>query len=120
MLNGPSLFRLRMALLVILSVALVATGWAHRGPDLGDEARAFLIATGSTPADLCGTGKDAAHSDPLCQACQIAGGAVLPTLAETPRPLPLVTLAFVGAPGENLIAARVLDLARPPQGPPSA
>jgi hypothetical protein len=69
----------RMVIVAVLTLALVASAWGHRMPEVSDQARAFMAATGATTADFCGgTGQSDRHADPLCQACQIAGGVDLP------------------------------------------
>ncbi|MFO1201648.1 MAG: hypothetical protein U1E58_03325 [Tabrizicola sp.] len=115
------ILHLRMALLAVLTLSLVATGWAHRAPEVPDEALAFMAATGATVADFCGdVGQDGRHADPLCQACQISGGADLPVLANLPQPLVVPAEVDSRSPRENRTVARVLDLSRAPQGPPVA
>lgn len=119
--TGVSHIRLlRMALLALVTLALVATGWGHRAPSSSDEALAFMAATGATPADFCGDIGGDPHRDPLCQACQIAGGVDLP-------PLPgaiLVPKLQVGParlwPNQVVAILQARDLAHPPQGPPVA
>jgi hypothetical protein len=121
MLASSVLNRLRMALLATLTVALVATGWAHRVPDVSDKALAFLAATGATAADLCGeVGQGGLHVDPLCQACQIVGGADVPQLCGPPRRAELSVAVGMVVPRGPRVVARALDLAHRPQGPPVA
>lgn len=111
----------RMALLVVLTLALVATGFAHRAPSVSDEALAMFLATGGTAADICGDhGPVGHHADRLCQACQIAGGADLPPQAGLPHRLRPAELTEVAGPGEGLHVLRVLNPAHGPQAPPVA
>ncbi len=118
---GPFMLRLRVALFAILAVALVATGWAHRAPDVNDKVLAFLVANGATADDFCGgAGVPGSHGDPLCQACHISGGADLPPPETGPVRTDQAAEVAVTAPRENLTVVRVLDLARSPQGPPVA
>lgn len=113
--------RIRLALLSLMAVALVATGWSHRVPQVPQEALAFMVATGASTTDICGdVGPGVRHADPLCQACQIAGGADLPERARLPQRLVLCADADGMAPSGKRIALRVLDLSRAPQGPPVA
>ncbi|MFN4194100.1 MAG: hypothetical protein ACK4FR_14305 [Tabrizicola sp.] len=111
----------RVVLLVLLSVALVATGFAHRMPAPSDEALAFLIANGATPADFCADdlGGDTAR-DPHCLACQIAGAADLPSPVRTRLDLELAFHAAVIAPQDTRALTRARDPAHRPQGPPVA
>jgi hypothetical protein len=115
-----SLMRLRMALLALVTLALVATGWAHRMPDVPDEALAFIISTGATPADFCGDVGGGTHDDPLCQACQIAGGLDLPPLAGAALQLDLRIAQAALHPDHGVVLTRALDLSHAPQGPPVA
>lgn len=113
--------RLRMALLAVLTVALVATGWAHRAPAPAGDVLAFMAATGATAADFCGdVGPGDRHGDPLCQACQISGGADLPPLVTALAQLRLTPAQVLVHPGTSGVVTRVLDLSRAPQGPPVA
>jgi hypothetical protein len=114
------LLQLRMALLALLTLALVATGWAHRMPDASDEALAFLTVTGATAADVCGDVGGGAHADPLCQACQIAGAVDLPPLGGAVLPLDLRIATAPLDPYHGIVIARALDLSHAPQGPPVA
>jgi hypothetical protein len=109
----------RMVLLAVLTLSLVATGFAHRMPDADDRTLAAMLAAGASVADICGAAGDGSrHADPLCEACQIAGGAGLPQLSGPVHPAALLLLAEIDAPRENARTERVLDLARAPQGPP--
>jgi len=111
----------RAILLVVLTVALVATGFAHRLPSAADQSLALALANGATLDDLCADGKAGGqHQGPGCLACQIAGAADLPPLPGELQRLELVFLATVTAPRESRIALRVLDLSNAPQGPPTA
>lgn len=111
----------RMALLTVLALALVATGFAHRLPNADEQVVAAMAAAGASMADICGDlGQPGRHADSACQACQIVGGADLPLPTGAVLRADLVLLAVVPAPRENRRAARVLDLSRTPQGPPLA
>ncbi|MFN3994650.1 MAG: hypothetical protein ACK4IU_17295 [Tabrizicola flagellatus] len=111
----------RMVLLALVTVALVATGFAHRMPAPSDEALAFLIANGATPADFCADDLDGdGLRDPHCLACQIAGSADLPPPAQMQVDLELAFHAAVIAPLETRALTRARDPAHRPQGPPVA
>ena len=110
--------RFRILLLALLTVALVATGWAHRMPEASGEALAFMAATGATPADFCGEVGSGKHVDPLCQACQVAGGADLPPLVGTAVLQERNVSTGAKLPRGEVLLARVLDLSHAPQGPP--
>jgi hypothetical protein len=111
----------RLALLVALVVALVATGFAHRVPAPQDEALAFALANGVPLAEFCGDDLDGdGHRDPNCAACQIAGTADLPAASGGLQDLEFAVLARVTAPRESRATVHRFDLAHAPQGPPAA
>jgi hypothetical protein len=111
----------RMALLTVLALALVATGFAHRLPNADEQIVAAMAAAGASVADICGDlGQPGRHADSACEACQIVGGAGLPLPTGAVLPAELVLLAAVLAPRESRRAVRVLDLSRTPQAPPLA
>ncbi len=111
----------RALLLVALTVALVATGFAHRLPSATDQSLAVALANGATLADLCDEGNAGdQHQGPGCLACQITGTADVPPALGDLQKLELVFLATVSAPRESRISPRVLDPSNTPQGPPTA
>lgn len=110
-----------MALLALLTLGLVATGFAHRMPSPDSQALELALANGLTAADLCGdTVPGQPHADPHCLACQIAGTADLSSAMGDLQKLELVFLSTISAPRESRLAPRVLDPANTPQGPPVA
>ena len=107
-------------LMLILTVSLTATAFAHRMPSPGDGVLALALANGMTLADLCdgdldGDAQRAGH----CATCQIASAPGLPATATALIDLQITLLARVVAPRESRVLARILDPARSPQGPPS-
>jgi hypothetical protein len=111
----------RVALLVALTVALVATGFAHRMPSGQDEAVTYALANGLSLTDLCSGDLDGdGQRDPHCMACQIAGSADLPPASPGLIDLEVAFVARVIAPRESRAVARVLDPAHTPQAPPVA
>ena len=108
----------RALFLVALTVALVATGFAHRTPSAADQSLALALANGATLEDLCADGDQ--HQGPGCLACQITGAADLPPVRGDLQKLELVFLATVTAPRESRTSPRVLDPANAPQGPTTA
>ena len=111
----------RVVLLVVLAVALTATGFAHRMPSDQDAALAFALANGAVDADFCGDGPDGGRSGlGHCAACQIAGAADLPPQAAVVIDLELAFQADVIAPRDRLAAHMVRDPGHSPQGPPVA
>ena len=116
----------RAALFALVTLALVATGFAHRMPSAQDAAQdegvlAFVLATGASLADICGDdpGGDS-HGKADCLACQIAGAADLPPAAQSLIDLDLAFHAAVIAPREAVALARAQGPAHRPQGPPVA
>jgi hypothetical protein len=109
----------RLALLVALTVALVATGFAHHIPKPQDQALAFALAAGADPADFCGDLDDGGTGS-HCPACQLIGAVDLPPASLSLIDLELALVAGVIAPRESRALARILDPARSPQGPPVA
>ncbi len=111
----------RAVLLVVLAVALTATGFAHRMPSDQDAALAFALANGAGAADFCGDGPDGARSGSgHCAACQVAASADLPPLAGVVIDLELAFQADVIAPRDRLASRTIRDPGHSPQGPPVA
>ena len=121
MLVKPRFSLHRVALFVALTLALVATGFAHRMPLVQDEAVAYALANGVPLADLCGSdpGEDGFHAPP-CAACQISGSADLVPASGLLIRLELAFHARIIASRESRAVAAVLDPAHTPQGPPVA
>ena len=119
---GNAIHTLHRALLMVaLTVALVATGFAHRLPSTADQGLALALANGATLQDLCAGGEAGdQHQGPGCLACQIAGAADLPPALGDLQKLDLVVLAAVTAPRESRTSPRILDPSNAPQGPPTA
>ena len=90
---GPFMLRLRVALFAALAVALVATGWAHRAPDVNVKVLAFLVANGATADDFCG----GAGVDPEVE-CDSAV-----TITEVPSGVVVVVAGQTAAPGPRRI-----------------
>ena len=104
-----------------LTVALVATGFAHRLPSTDDAALSAYALAGGDIADLCGDlDGDGLPDHGDCPACQIAGGADLPPTALTLRDADLAFVAQVVAPRESRAVRAVLDPARGLRAPPLA
>jgi hypothetical protein len=111
----------RAVLLAALTLALVATGFAHRMPGAQDGALALALANGVSLEDFCGDGPDGkARGGAPCLACQISGSADLPPAQDTLIRLELAFAAATIAPRESRAVARTLDPANAPQGPPAA
>lgn len=110
----------RAVLLAVLTVALVATGFAHRMQADQEEALAFALQNGVSLADICGDMGKGLHPGTECQACQISATADLPPLTGARIDLELAFQADVVAPREQRALARAVDPAHRPQGPPAA
>jgi hypothetical protein len=110
----------RAVLLAALTLALVATGFAHRMPTAQDDALAFAARNGVGLNDICGDPGTLAHPGTDCQACQIAGACDLPPLTGVRVDLELAVHAAVVAPPEIRAIRRTPDPAHRPQGPPVA
>jgi hypothetical protein len=109
----------RIALLVVLTVALVGTGFAHR-LSVGDGERlAFLWAIGATAADICDDASPGdEHHGAQCQACQIAGAADLPVVLGVPHRLDLTRVARAAVAWTSSPVLRPFDHSHAPQAPP--
>lgn len=111
----------RAALFALVTLALVATGFAHRMPAPQDEALAFVLAMGVSVDDICGDDLGGTgHASVDCQACQITGSADLPPAVLSQIDLELAFHAAVVAPRETVALARAQGPANRPQGPPVA
>jgi hypothetical protein len=111
----------RALLLVALTVALVGTGFAHRVTAAEDQVLAFVLATGATAADICDDatpGDD--HRGPSCLACQIAGGADLPSGGGAVLPLDLASAARITVAQHAVVIQHKLDHSHASQAPPTA
>jgi hypothetical protein len=110
----------RVALFAALTVALMATGFAHRMPNAQDEAVAFALQNGVSLSDICGDLGTGPHVGPDCEACRIAVAADLPPLTGTRIDLKLAVQAEVLAPRAAPTLVSAADPAHRPQGPPVA
>lgn len=111
----------QLAILVALTVALVATGFAHRVPTVADAMLESYVLSGGDLADLCvdadGDGIPD-HSD--CPACHIVAVADLPAADLAVHDADLAFSAKVVAPRESRALRAVLDPARGMRAPPLA
>lgn len=106
----------QMLLLVVLTVALAATGFAHRVPALDDVAlQAYVLAGG----DLCGDADgDGLPDHGKCPACQIVGSADLRPVSASIRDADLILVATILAQRESRAIRVVLDPAHGMRAPP--
>lgn len=108
-------------LLTVLTVALIATGFAHRMPTAVDAALTAVILAGGSVDDFCGDmAPMGQHAGADCEACQIVAAADLPPMNDSLQDLDLVFLAQVTAPRESRVPVHNFDPARPAQAPPAA
>ncbi|SEN09013.1 hypothetical protein SAMN04488103_10389 [Gemmobacter aquatilis] len=114
------LLRLKgLAILAIVAVALVATGFAHRIPSADDLDRQAYVALVGDLGDLCGdVDGDGRLDHPDCPACQIVGGLVLPGTLAVLRAAELPRGTVRAAPRESRVVRAVLDPARALRAPP--
>jgi hypothetical protein len=111
----------RLVLVAALTVALVATGFAHRLPGTNDASLTAYVLAGGDTADLCGDlDGDGLPDHADCPACHIAGSADLPPTGQTLRDADLAFVATVVAPRESRAVRPVLDPARGLRAPPLA
>lgn len=109
-----------LAVVLALTLALVATGFAHHTPTADDAAKTAFLLAGGTAADLCDDMGDDLGGSGDCPVCHLTATAVLPA-----ADLPLLQAALefervVVAPRENRAARMVRDPARGMRAPPSA
>lgn len=110
----------RVLLLAALTVALTATGFAHRVPSPQDGALAFALANGADTSDFCGgsPGTDPDMSG-HCPACQITASGELGRGADRVVALQPAVRGKVVAPRQTIALRRILDPSHGPQGPPA-
>lgn len=112
----------RMAALCLLTLALLATGFAHRAPSAQDNAlqSAWAMAGGNW-SGICGDiGGDGAPAHVKCPACQLAGSADLPPApAESHKAAPRLLVVLV-VPAPEAPVHPVLDPAHGSRAPPRA
>lgn len=107
--------------MVALTLALVATGFAHRLPSSDQLALQSYVLAGGNLGDLCGDADgDGLPDRSDCPACHIAGAMDLPAPVTTIRDADLVFVAEVVAPRESRAIRAVLDPARGLRAPPRA
>ncbi len=110
-----------LALVALLTVALVATAFAHRLPSPQDQALQAYVASGGLMADLCTEpGEEGSHPSSDCPACQIASNLLPPMTAPALRKADLVFVATVVAPRESRALRHLPDPAHSSQSPPLA
>lgn len=109
----------QILLLAAVTLALVATGFAHRVPTPDQAALEAFVLAGGDAADLC-SGADGLPDHPDCPACHIAGAAVLLAANSVVHDADLVFVAKVVAPRASRAVRAVLDPARGLRAPPRA
>lgn len=102
-----------VGLIALLTVALVATGFAHRIPNASDIAIEAYVLAGGDISDICGDlGSDGKTTHRDCPACHIVGSAMLPDAPQSVADVNYVYVATVVAPQESRAIRTVLDPAR--------
>ena len=117
-----ALVNLRHAVLVtVMTLALVATGFAHRIPTAQDAMIQSYVLAGGDLADLCAdTNGDGLPDHADCPACHIVASAELLDADLTLHDADLAFVAKVVAPRESRALRMVLDPARGMRAPPLA
>ena len=111
----------RVLLLLALTVALTATGFAHRMPTDQDGALAFALANGADASDFCGGAVGGDRAKTLhCPACQIMARGDIPPESTTMINMEFAFHAPVRAPRLALAFRSIQDPAHRPHGPPVA
>lgn len=112
----------RMAAFCLLTLALLATGFAHRAPSAQDKAlqSAWAMAGGNW-SGICGdAGDDGAPAHVKCPACQLAGSADLPPAPASVQDTVPRLLAVLATPAPEAPVRPVLDPAHGSRAPPRA
>lgn len=118
----PMMHRMRitlLALVALLTLALVATGFGHRMPTAQD-AQLEVIAQMGGLADICADLNGDGIPDDDCPVCHLTGSADLPPAMPSVRRADLSFVAAVVAPRESRAIRAVLDPARGLRAPPLA
>lgn len=113
------LSRAGLCLLILASLAMSATAFAHRmtQDDASPELLSYL-SMGGTPEDICGDTGLAHHLTSACEACRISANALAPdddTCVDVT--MTLTPAAFRAIPTLRLIHTRS-DISPPARGPP--
>lgn len=111
----------RAGIIILLTVALVATAFAHRFPSLSDPMIEAYILAGGELGDLCsepGSDGETSHHD--CPACHIIGSLMLSNAWTSVTKVDYVFASIRTAPRESRAIRSVLDPARGLRAPPLA
>ena len=109
------------ALIALLTVALVATAFAHRLPSPSDIAIEAYALAGGDISHICGDGgADGKAMHPDCPVCHIVGSVMLPDTSQSVVRVNYVFVATVIVPRESRAIRTVLDPARGMRAPPLA
>lgn len=110
-----------VGLIALLTVALVATAFAHRLPSASDIAIEAYGIAGVDISDICGDGgADGKAAHPDCPACHIVGSVMMPDALQNIVQVNYAFVATVIAPRESRSTRSVLDPARGMRAPPLA
>lgn len=108
-----------MALVALLTLALVATGFGHRMPTVQD-AQLEIIAQMGGLTEICADLNGDGIPDDECPVCHLTGSADLPPATSSAKRADLAFVAEIVAPRESRAIRVVLDPARGLRAPPLA
>ena len=108
-----------LAVMVLLTLAFVATGFAHRMPSADDLAQQSYVLAGGDLSGLCGDADGDGLPDHIdCPACHLTGNAPPPAAPPALQDAAPRLLATVTAPRESHALRMVRDPARGLRAPP--
>lgn len=114
----------KLALILALVCAMVATGFAHKSPNsytnLTPELARY-VAAGGALGDICGPAdeQDGAQNQ-SCETCRLTGAALIPPFAPCARPVTTDRAQRFAFVAKRLHETRALDPARLTRAPPHA
>ncbi|MDQ2065241.1 hypothetical protein Q9295_02550 [Xinfangfangia sp. CPCC 101601] len=121
MMRSRLLQPLRLMLLALVTLALLATGFAHRAPSQDEAALETLwVMAGGSDAGLCGASWDPSKPHMKCPACQLTGSVDVPPCMGAVQKAELRLLAELTLPPSGAPRPAVLDKGHGSRGPPWA
>ncbi|GHG96534.1 hypothetical protein [Pseudodonghicola xiamenensis] len=106
-------------LVMVLTIATGALGFAHRLPSADQQALDAYVLAGGNPADICG-GAGGNRDDHHCPACSLTGAVVPPDPVGLVHRAEYHYIAQIITPRENRAVRAVLDPALGLRAPPLA
>lgn len=110
-------------LVALLTVALGAVSFAHRGMSLPDPGFSAYLVAGGSADDLCGDhGAPDEHDSAAktCEACRLIAAIALPEMARAPAPRLRPARDLAPVPQPQHPPARIAHAAPPTRAPPRA